>query len=340
MIRRLSLSLAFAALVSPVAAEGTLNLYNWGDYINPEVLQRFTADTGIEVNLDTYSSNEEMLAKIQAGAEGYDIIFPSVHMQDIMVKLDLLEKTDINQHPDFKNIDPEFLRSAEDPESAYCLPYAWGTVGVFYDKSVTGEIKTWEDFFAIPAKTGGKITLLDDIREVLAVGLMANGYSVNATDPAEIKAATEWLVERKSDVTAFTYDVAALISSGDIAAGHFYVGLNVTTKPMENVEYLLPSEGATMYQENMCVLKSAPNKAAAQKFLEFYLQPEIPALNVAQQYNGSANTPSRDLIPEDIRTDTAITPDAKTMERLQMFVDVGATLKVYDRAWNTIRTAQ
>ncbi len=340
MIKRLSLSLALAAFVSPVAAEGTLNLYNWGDYINPEVLQRFTTETGIEVTLDTYSSNEEMLAKIQAGAEGYDIIFPSVHMQDIMVKLDLLEKTNINQHPDFKNIDPEFLRSAEDPESAYCLPYAWGTVGVFYDKSVTGEINTWDDFFAIPAKTGGKITLLDDMREVLAVGLMANGYSVNSTEPAEIKAATEWLVERKSDVTAFTYDVAALVSSGDIAAGHFYVGLNVVTKPMENVEYVLPAEGATMYQENMCVLKTAPNKAAAQKFLEFYLQPEIPALNVAQQYNGSANTPSRDLIPEDIRTDVAITPDATTMERLQMFVDVGATLKIYDRAWNTIRTAQ
>lgn len=340
MIRKLLLSFAFSALALPASAEGVLNLYNWGDYINPEVLQRFTEETGIEVNLDTYSSNEEMLAKIQAGAEGYDIVFPSVHMQDIMVKLDLLEKTGINQHPDFKNIDPEFLRSQEDPESEYCLPYAWGTVGVFYDKSVTVEIKTWDDFFAVPEKTGGKITLLDDMREVLGVGLMANGYTVNSTDPAEIKTATDWLVARKGVVSAFTYDVAALISSGDIAAGHFFVGLNVVTKPMENIEYVLPTEGATMYQENMCVLKTAPNKENAVKFLEFYLQPEIPALNVAQQYNGSANTPSRDLIPAEIRDDKAITPDAATMQRLQMFVDVGPALKIYDRAWNTIRTAQ
>lgn len=344
MIRRKSFSLAAAALgamvAAPAAAEGVLNLYNWGDYINPEVLQRFTEETGVDVNLDTYSSNEEMLAKIQAGAEGYDIVFPSVHMQDIMLKLDLLEKTNINQHPDFKNIDPEFLRSAEDPESAYCLPYAWGTVGVFYDKSITGEIKTWDDFFAVPEKTGGRITLLDDMREVLAIGLLANGHSVNSTDPEEIKEATDWIVARKDDVSAFTYDVAALISSGDIAAGHFFVGLNVTTKPMENIEYVLPEEGATMYQENICVLKSAPNKENAMKFLEFYLQPEIPALNVAQQYNGSANTPSRELIPAEIRDDPALTPDAETMERLHIFTDIGRALRLYDRAWNTVRTAQ
>ncbi len=156
---------ALATLLAAASAQAeTLALYNWGDYINPEVLTRFSEETGIQVTLDTYSSNEEMLAKIQAGATGYDIVFPSVWMQDIMGKLGLLHETGINQHPDFKNIDSAFLRSQEDPDSSYCLPYAWGTVGIFYNEEVTGPIAGWADFFAVPEKTGAKISLLDDMR--------------------------------------------------------------------------------------------------------------------------------------------------------------------------------
>jgi spermidine/putrescine transport system substrate-binding protein len=116
------LALTLSLMAGAAAAEGSLALYNWGDYINPDVLTKFTEETGIAVTLDTYSSNEEMLAKIQAGATGYDIVFPSVHMNDIMIKLGLLEKTGINAHPDFANIDPAFLRAKEDPASEYCLP--------------------------------------------------------------------------------------------------------------------------------------------------------------------------------------------------------------------------
>ena len=195
------LALALSVTAGAAAAQETLSLYNWGDYINPDVLTKFTEETGIAVTLDTYSSNEEMLAKIQAGATGYDIVFPSVHMNDIMLKLGLLEKTGINAHPDFKNIDPAFLRAKEDPASEYCLPYAWGTVGIFYNEDVTGPLTGWADFFAIPEKTGAKITILDDMREVLAVGLIMTGKSVNSTDPAEVQAVNAEL-QRPVDVEA------------------------------------------------------------------------------------------------------------------------------------------
>jgi spermidine/putrescine transport system substrate-binding protein len=327
------------ATASGVSAAGKLALYNWGDYINPEILKKFAAETGIEVSLDTYSSNEEMLAKIQAGATGYDVVFPSVHMNDIMLKLNLLEKTSINQHPDFKNIDPANRRVKSDLASDYCLPYAWGTVGIFYNKKKLGEIKSWADFFAIPDK-GGKITLLDDMREVISIGLISNGKSVNTDNADDIKAAADFIASKKSKVKAFTYEVAPLIQSGDIDAAHFFVGLNVLTKTLDGVEYVIPSEGATMYQENMCVLASAPNKDNAKKFLEFYLKPEIAALNVAQQFNGTANVPARALIPDNIKNDPNITVGAETLKRLQIFEDVGPTLKLYDRAWNAIKTAQ
>lgn len=333
-------AVAFSLVAGSALAEGTLSLYNWGDYINPEVLTKFTEETGIAVTLDTYSSNEEMLAKIQAGATGYDIVFPSVHMNDIMLKLGLLEKTGINQHPDFKNIAPAFLRAKEDPESEYCLPYAWGTVGVFYNETVTGPVASWEDFFAIPEKTGGKITLLDDMREVLAIGLMVNGKSVNSAEPADVQAATDYILSKKAAVSAFTYESMAMLSSGDIAAAHFFVGGNVFFTETPNVKYVIPTEGATMYQENICVLASAPNKENAKKFMEFYLKPEIAALNVAQQFNGTPNVPANDLTPDFIKSNPNINVQGDTMARLQIFEDIGAALKLYDRAWNTVRTAQ
>ncbi|ADE85134.1 polyamine ABC transporter substrate-binding protein [Rhodobacter capsulatus] len=334
--------LALSCLVAGTAAraEETLALYNWGDYINPAVLTKFTEETGIKVTLDTYAANEEMLAKIQAGAAGYDIVFPSVWMQDIMVKLDLLEQTNINADPAFANIDPAFLRSMEDPQSSYCLPYAWGTVGIFYNEKVTGPITGWEDFFAIPQKTGQKITLLDDMREVLGMGLIMTGHSVNSTDPAELKEAADYVTAHKAEVTAFTYESMPLLLSGDVAAAHYFVGGNMFFVDHPEIKYIIPKEGATMYQENICVLKDAPHKAAAQKFLQFYLRPEIAALNVSQQFNGTPNRPANDLTPDFIKSNPNINVPAETMARLQIFADLGKALKLYDRAWNAIRTAQ
>lgn len=328
------------SLIATASLSETLALYNWGDYINPEVLAAFTAETGIEVTLDTFSSNEEMLAKIQAGATGYDIVFPSVWMQDIMVKLGLLHETNINQHPDFARIDPGFLRSVEDPDSSFCLPYAWGTVGIFYNEDVTGPIAGWADFLAIPEKTGGKIALLDDMREVMGMGLIMTGASVNSTDPAEIQAAADWVIAQRAAVTAFTYESMALLTSGDLAAAHYFVGGNVFFTETPNIKFVIPAEGATMYQENICVLTDAPNKAAAQKFMEFYLRPEIAALNVAQQFNGTPNGPANELTPEFIKSNPNINVPAGTMARLQIFTDLGPALRAYDRAWSAIKTAQ
>lgn len=323
------------------AAEGELHVYNWGEYINPEVLDKFSKEHDVKVTLDTYGSNEEMLAKIQAGATGYDIVFPSVHMHDIMHQLGLLWKSDINKSPGFENIDPGFLRAATDPEGAYCLPYAWGSVGIFYNKTKVPEITSWKDFFEIPEKYGEKIALLDDMRETLGVGLIMNGKSVNSREPEDLKAAMEYLLEQKPKVSAFTYDSQPLVISGDIAAAHFFVGANLWVKDNpEELGYVIPAEGATFYQEDICILESAPNKENAKKFLEFYMNPEIPALNMAQQMNGSANVPARELAPDYIKNNPNINVSDEVMGRLQIFVDLGKDLKMYDRAWTKVRTAQ
>ncbi|UVC08018.1 spermidine/putrescine ABC transporter substrate-binding protein [Rhizobium sp. TH2] len=342
-IRRLRI-LAISALILPagsvVAQE--LNIYNWGEYINPAVLKKFEEETKIKVNLSTYSSNEEMLAKIQGGATGYDIVFPSVHMQDIMAKLELLEKTDINTYEGFRNIDPTFLRAKSDPNGEYCLPYAFGTVGILYNRKVLGkDITGWKDLIETVKAKNLKFTLLDDMREVLGVGLMLNGHKVNSTDPAELQQAADTVIAMKPYVAAFTYDSRPMVQSGDVAAAHFFVGamVDVFGNP-KDLGYVIPEEGATMYQEDMCVLKTAPNKENAIKFMQFYTKPEIAALNVSQQTNGTANVPGRQLTPDNIKNSKEINPTDDTMKRLQIFEDIGAGLRQVDRAWTKVKTAQ
>ena len=320
-------------------AQGKLALYNWGDYINPEILDRFTKETGIKVTLDTYASNEEMLAKIQAGATGYDIVFPSVHMNDIMLKLGLLEKTGVNAMKGFENIDPAALRSRADPKSEYCLPYAWGTVGIFYNKKKIPQLSSWKDLFAYAEKNPGKVAMLDDMREVLGVGLILNGKPVNSRSPEDVKLAQDTVLKQKKNLAAFSYEVVPLVESGDLAAAHYFVGamMYVLKKPAE-LGYVIPAEGATMYQENMCVLKSAPNKANARRFLEFYLRPEVSVLNTIQQKNGTVNRASLKLLPPEMRDNPNINPPEAVRAKLQIFEDLGKDLKTYDRAWTKIKT--
>ena len=337
-----TITLSVAALLSTTAyPAGKLNVYNWGDYINPEVLTRFSEEFDVEVTLDTYASNEEMLAKIQAGATGYDLIFPSVHMHDILYKLDLLEKTDIYKHPDFKNIDPQALRAKTDPKGEYCLPYAWGSVGILYNKEKVQDIKSWADFFAIPEKTGEKIIVLDDMRETIGIGLIVNGKSVNSRSKEDLKLARDFLLEQKPKISAFSYESPPLVMAGDVAAAHMFVGVMfLVMQDPEKLGFVIPEEGATMYQEDICVLKSAPNKGNAKKFLEFYLRPENPALNVQQQMNGTPNIPAIALLPDELKNNKIINPPAEVMSRLQIFEDLGADLKLYDRIWTKVRTAQ
>ncbi|KAA9002488.1 spermidine/putrescine ABC transporter substrate-binding protein [Affinibrenneria salicis] len=334
----LALSCGFVGLSAQAAGE--LRLYNWGDYINPQVLSRFTQETGINVKLDTYASNEEMLAKIQAGASGYDIVFPSVHMQDAMASLKLLARTDINREPGFSHIDPQFLRAKTDPQGEYCLPYAWGTVGIFYNKKkVDKPITSWADFFA-EAEKGKKVIMLDDMRETLGVGLIVNHKSVNTTNPADLKVAADWLTARKPLISALTYESIPLVQSGDVVAAHYFVGaLMYVSQDPENLAYVIPDEGATLYQENMCVLANAPNKDNAKKFMAFFLQPEIAAMNTAQQMNGTPNRDAVALLPDLLKNNPAANPPADVKAKLQIFDDLGKGLRLYDRVWTRFRSA-
>lgn len=335
-----ALAASAVTLGAPMAsAEGQLSLYNWGEYISPEVIERFSEEFDVDVTLDTYSTNEEMLARLQAGATGYDLVWPSVHMHDIMQKLDLLQPTGVNKMPGFENIDPGAIRSKEDPDAEYCLPYAWGAVGILYNKTLIPELNSWQDFFAYGRENPGKITMLDDLRETIGVGLVVNGHSVNSTDPDEIAEAEAFIMEQKPNIGAFRYDIIPLVTAGDVAASHYYVGgvLNVNQNP-DLLDFVIPEEGATMYQEDMCLLASAPNPENAKLFMEFFMRPEISALNTERLTNGSVNTAAIPLLPENLKNNPAVNPPPETLAKLQIFDDLGRALRLYTRAWDRIKT--
>ena len=336
---RLAATTALTMVAASASAEGELNLYNWGEYINPEVIEKFSAEFGVDVTLDTYSTNEEMLARLQAGATGYDLVWPSVHMHDILQKLDLLQPAGVNQMPGFENIDPGAIRSKEDPDAEYCLPYAWGAVGIFYNKELIPELTSWEQFFDYARENPGSVTMLDDLRETIGVGLIMNGYSVNSTDKDEIAAAEAYILEQKPNIGAFRYDVLPLVTAGDMAASHYYVGavLNVNQNP-DLLGFVIPEEGATMYQEDICLLASAPNPENAKLFMEFMMRPDISALNTERLTNGSVNTQAIELLPEELKGHPAVNPPADVRAKLQIFDDLGSDLRLFTRAWDRIKT--
>ena len=250
-----------------------------------------------------------------------------------------MHETKINESPLFKNIDKDFIIAKTDPDGSWCLPYARGTVGIFYNKDIVPSINSWNDFFAIPEKHNGKITMLDDPRETIGVGLIVNGNSVNSTDPSEVKAAADYISQNRDNISAFSYDIISLLQNGDIAAAHWYVGglYYVFNDPDQKLAYAVPEEGATMYQEDMCVLASAPNKDNARKFMEFYLNPENPALNTEQQLNISANAPSREMLPDNLKSNPFINPPSEDYAKLQIFDDLGQDIRIYDREWTKIK---
>jgi spermidine/putrescine transport system substrate-binding protein len=211
-----------------------------------------------------------------------------------------------------------------------------------YNRKVLGkDITGWHDLIETVKAKGLKFALLDDVREVMGVGLMLNGHSVNSTDPAELQQAADTIIAMKPYVAAFSYESRPMVASGDVAAAHYFIGsmIDVFGNP-KDLGYVIPEEGATMYQENICVLKTAPNKENALKFMQFYTQPEIPALNMAQQTNGTANMKARALTPDNIKDSEEINPPAETMKRLQIFEDIGKDIRQYDRLWTRIKTAQ
>lgn len=321
-------------------------LYTWVEYIDPELKTQFETECGVKVTETNFDSNETMLATLQAGGADYDIIVPSDYMVQILIDEGMVQELDWNVITNIKNMEPLNVNQYFDPEQKYTVPYFWGTSGFAVDTSVVTDVKnSWSMMFDPNSPYCGKISMLDDERETIGAALMYLGYSINDTDPAHLEEAKNLLIEQSKCVKAYDSQTNDdLIISGETVLGHIWTGDAILagsadTGGRDEIEYVIPSEGCTIWQDNMMLPTGAPNAYTAMVFMNYLNFPEIAAQNAEWVGYATPNKAAKDVIDPEMLANEAIYPPAEVAESLQWIEDVGDALELYDRIWTEFKAA-
>ena len=316
-----------------------LNVYNWSDYIGETTIKDFEKEFGCKVNYDNYSSNDELLAKIQSGATGYDVIVPSDYAVQILRKLGLLEPLDMGRITNFNNIGEKFRAPPFDPgppteQYKYSIPYQWGTTGIGYNSAkVTDEVKGWAILWNTKYKD--KITMLKEMREVIGTTLKFLGYSVNDTNPDHLQEVKAKLLEQKPLVRAYTTDTYMnLLAQGDSWLSQGWSGdVYQVAADNEDVRYVIPEDGTIIWMDNMAILKDAPHKDLAHEFINYILRPEVSAGISNYVWYANPNEASHEFTDPEIINDPSIYPPEDVMARLEFLEELGEYTQQMNDVW-------
>jgi spermidine/putrescine transport system substrate-binding protein len=295
----------------------------------------FEQEFGVKVSYDTYESNEEMVAKLQAGATGYDIVVPSGYIIPVMVATDLVSPVNKRYVSNFRNVSPIFQDLPTDPGNQHTVPWQWGTTGVAYRMD---RVKTPVDSWAVfhDKQFAKKMTMMDDGREVIGSQLRYRGHSLNSTDKAQLAQAKADCIDAKMNLRAYlSAPVKAQLISGDVFIAQLWNGDTMQAKAEQpNLAYAIPKEGAAIWGDAMVIPKSAPNKRAAHEWMNYILRPEVGArLSEATGYgtpNAAAAKVMKDPVPY---------PSEQELQRLEYQLDLGRDTEVWDRIWTEIKSA-
>lgn len=320
-----------------------LFVYNAGEYIDPEVIEMFEEETGIEVVYDEFETLEIMYAKMVQDDAAYDVICPSDYMVAKMISSGMLRELDLDKIPNRKNIGEQYLESARsfDPENKYCVPYCWGTVGILYNKNLVDDpVESWDILW--DPKYSGQILMQDSIRDAFMVALERRGYSVNTTDPSELEDAAADLIEQKPLVQAYVIDQARdKMIGGEAAMAVIYSG-EVIYAQRENPDlcYSVPKEGSNVWIDGWVVTKRARNPEAAMKWIDFMCRPDIALMNFDFITYSTPNTAARDMIEdEDIRNSEVAYPAEDVLERCDTYSYLGEEGDaLYNRMWKKVKS--
>ncbi len=328
---------------TPVPLAEELHVFNWAEYIDPEIYTDFEAEFGVHVVEDTFASNEDLLAKLQAGATGYDIIVPSDYMVEIMTELDMLAPLDHANIPNRSNLYPRFQSPPYDPDNTYCIPYQWGTTGIGYNSDEFEEPPdSWAYLFDpdVAGQFAGKMSMLNDSREAIGAALKYLGYSINSTDPDQLEEAKQLLLQQKEWVA--TYDSEQfedLLMTGDTIIAHGWSGdFFMAAVEDERIWYAIPQEGAVVWADNLCIPKTSENKYTAELFINYLLRPEVAAKITNFTWYASPVQAAEEFIDAKVLEEPAIYPPLDVMERLEWIEDVGEATAIYDRIWTEVRS--
>jgi spermidine/putrescine transport system substrate-binding protein len=323
--------------------EDTLVVYNWANYLNPDTVKAFESEFDVTVQAtDFYESNEEMLARFQGGATGYDLIAPTGYMVEIMKNEDLLLQLDPERLPNLSNVDPRFLGLSFDPENQYHVPKDWGTTGFGYLERFVNESPTaWADFFGLGEQYSGRYTVLDGPYEVVGAGLKRLGYSYNTTDQAEVDEALQILIDFKPHISAVTSTrYRQLMSRADsyLALGwngdFFYVA-----EDQPSVKYVIPDEGTEFWVDTWAIPSSAPHPNIAHEFINWILTPERQGVETNYTYYASAVTGAQEFTDEALATDPSIYPPAEVTDKLEAASGDPVALEQRTEAWRRFQAA-
>ncbi|MBS2967431.1 ABC transporter substrate-binding protein [Metabacillus sp. KIGAM252] len=303
----------------------TLTIYNWGDYVDPELIDRFEKETGIKVIYQTFDSNEAMMTKISQGGTTFDVAMPSEYAISKMKEDGLLIPLDHSKLPNLKNIDARFMDLSFDPGNQYSIPYFWGTVGIVYNPDMVKgkKITSWNDLWDPEMKN--KILLADGAREVMGMGLNSLGYSLNDTNEAHLQEAKAKLNTLTPNVKAIVGDeIKMLLANEEAAAGVVWSGdASEIMGENEKLDYVVPEEGSNLWFDNMVIPKTAANREGAHQFINFMLEPDVAAQNAEYVGYSTPNKEALAILPEEISGDERFYPDAETTEKLEVYDNLG-----------------
>lgn len=318
-----------------------LNIFNWTYYIPDAILEEFQRETGIKLVYDLYTSNEEMYAKLQAGATGYDIVVPTQDYVSIMRQQGMLEELDFELIPHFQFINPIIKeKNTYDPDFKHSVPYMFGTAGVAVN---TLRVKDYERSWNIFERPDirGRATLLDDPRQTIGSALMYLGFSPNTTDPKELDAALEVLLRWKRNILRFDAESQGKgFASGEFWVVHTFaenVMMELDETKRATTDFFIPREGSPLYVDSFVVLKSAPNKRNAHRFINFIHRPDIYARICKELEYPSINVEADKILA----LDPEYSPNY-TLEDLAtsvIYLDVGEALDLYNQVWQKLRSA-
>lgn len=307
------------------AGDNTLTVYNWGDYIDTDLIEKFEAETGIKVIYQTFDSNEAMMTKIEQGGTSYDVAVPSEYAISKMKEEDLLIEIDHDKIPNLKNIDSRFLDLSFDKGNKYSIPYFWGTVGIAYNTKLlpNKEFKSWNDLW--DEELENKILLVDGAREVIGMGLNSLHYSLNDTNEEHLQEAKDKLDTLTPNIKAIVGDeIKMLLAQEEAAVGLVWSGDAADIMwDNENIDYVVPEEGSNLWFDNMVIPKTSKNVDGAHQFINFMLDPENAAQNADYVGYSTPNNAALEILGEEVSGDERFYPPAEITDRLEVYDNLG-----------------
>ncbi len=341
-MKKITAIILLAALLLSLCACGdtreTITVYNCGDYIGPEIVEKFEEETGIRVIYETFETNEDMYMKLTKSNNTYDVIVPSDYMIERLIAEDMLAEVDFANVPNYEHIDDEFKNLPYDSENKFSVPYMWGTVGILYNKNmVNGEIKSWGALWDPQYKDN--IIMMNSQRDAIGITLKYLGYSLNEYGEEALAKVKDALVSQSELVLTYEVDgVKDKMSGEEAALALVWAGDAVYCKGFnENLEYVIPEEGSNIFFDAMCIPKTAKNKTGAEKFINFMCRPDIAAENALYIGYSSPSTAARELMGEAGNDPTAY-PDVSKHD-LEIFSSLGEKTRIYDELWTEIKTS-